>query len=141
MLKQNTYLAIVRASAIYDIIATLPFMTPWTLSQLLGVLAGLHLYLGASGEIPQQTIFLTLFANLLGSVVVIWAFVRLRLGLPVLGRYDAAARLLFSVWQIYAVYSGASVVVLAFTAIELLFFVLQMLPFRRDATQKPIAAV
>lgn len=38
------------------------------------------------------------------------------------------ARLLFAAWQVHAVQSGASAIVLGFTAFELLFGILQLLP-------------
>ncbi|MBK8086448.1 MAG: hypothetical protein IPK28_22985 [Devosia sp.] len=37
-MQLNTYKSIVRFSALYDLIVTTPFMTPWTLTIVLGVI-------------------------------------------------------------------------------------------------------
>jgi hypothetical protein len=50
-----------------------------------------------------------------------------------LGRLDAVARFLFAAWQVYAVTQGASTIVLGFTALELVFGVLQSVPVQRGA--------
>jgi hypothetical protein len=44
------------------------------------------------------------------------------------GRYDAAGRFLFAAWQIMHVMHGASVIILGFTVMEIMFGVLQSLP-------------
>jgi hypothetical protein len=70
-------------------------------------------------------------ANLLGSVVTIWALWRIRHPQLLLGRYDAAARFLFAAWLIYAVAYGANVIVLGFIVFELIFDVLQSLSVKQ----------
>lgn len=52
------------------------------------------------------------------------------LGLPVLGRYDAAARVLFSAWMLYALASGFSVVIIPILIVEIVFGAGQLLPQR-----------
>ncbi|MCY1361280.1 hypothetical protein D9M69_479410 [compost metagenome] len=54
------------------------------------------------------------------------------------GRYDAVARFLFATWQIYAVTQGASLIILGFTAMELLFGVLESLPVRSATAGVPM---
>lgn len=113
MLTEHTYKAIVRTSATYDLIVTAPFMTPWSLELTLDVLRQLHIATGLPGTIPNFEPTHMLFAGLMGSVVVVWSIARLRLNLAILGRYDAVARMFFALWQIYAVASGASPVILS----------------------------
>lgn len=132
MLSRAAYIRIVRASALYDLVATAPFATPWSFAFVAGVLGALHVNLQLPGAWFVPDMMQTLFACLMGSVVVIWSLARLHLGLPILGLYDAAARLLFAFWQLNAVWHGASYLILAFTAVELIFFVLQLLPYRRS---------
>ncbi len=138
LLRPRTYASIVRASALYDLLVTAPFMTPWTLTLVLGLINELHLRLGLPGGVPTFGPTHMLFAGLMGSVVVVWSLARLRLKLPVLGRYDAIARFLFAAWQIFAVAGGATPLILVFTAFEFLFGVLQLLPYQagpeREAT-------
>jgi hypothetical protein len=124
------YLRIVRASAWYDLLVTIGFATPWTFALVHHSLTDLVQTLGLPGAFPVFETAHMLMANLLGSVVTVWALLRIRHTQAHLGRYDAAARFLFAAWQIYAVVHGANVIVLAFTVFELIFGVLQCLPVR-----------
>jgi hypothetical protein len=130
MLDAKTYGRVVKASAIYDLIVTAPFATPWTFVLLATAFAGLDATLGLPGsiEIPQGLSLL--MGNLMGSVVVVWSVARYRLGLPILGRYDAVARFLFAAWQIYALAGGLSWIILPILFAEIGFGVMQCLPVR-----------
>lgn len=129
--SEPRYLRTVRASAWYDLAVTWPFALPWTLHWLHARLAALAGLLGLPGVLPALDVQHVLFANLLGSVVVVWSLARLLQPTVVLGRLDALARLLFAAWQVYAVSQGASTIVLGFTVFELLFGVLQARPVAR----------
>lgn len=124
-LSTNQYQYIVRASAWYDLLVTWPFALPWSFVWLLGQLAQAHSMLGLPGSLPAADTMHVLLANLLGSVVVVWSLVRIMKPTLALGRLDALARGLFALWQMYAVFHGASAIVLGFTAFELLFGLLQ----------------
>ncbi|MGB5939826.1 MAG: hypothetical protein WBG81_10375 [Rhodanobacter sp.] len=130
-MKQVHFIRIVRLSACYDMLATWPFATPWTFAIAYAQLSGAAKALGLPGATPPLDVMHTLLANLLGSVVLVWSLARLLRPSVALGRLDAVARLLFATWQIQAVHSGASQVILAFTAFELLFGALQLLPTDR----------
>ncbi|WP_029040083.1 hypothetical protein [Cucumibacter marinus] len=132
MLSQSRFLAIVRMSAIYDLVVTAGFMTPWTLMLLYGVLQGLDAGLGLPGEFAPLNTVSILFANLLGSVVVVWALARLHLNSALLGRYDAAARWLFAAWQFNALLNGASWLIIGFLVVEIAFGIAQLLPVREE---------
>lgn len=56
----------------------------------------------SAGELPPFEPVHMLMANLLGSIVCVWAVLRIRDPQQVFGRYDAVGRLLFSAWQAYA---------------------------------------
>ena len=133
MLAVPTYKTIVRTSAIYDLVVTLPFMTPWSLELTLDLFRQLHTAIGLPGTVPDFEPVHLLFAGLMGSVVVVWSIARLRLNLAILGRYDALARMLFALWQIYAVASGASPLLLVFTLFEIVFGVAQAVPHKGDS--------
>lgn len=132
MIQQHTYLRIVRASAWYDLVVTAGFATPWTFSLIYAQLVALAAALGLGGELPPMAPAHMLMANLLGSVVTVWAVLRLRDTQLHYGRYDAAARFLFATWQLVAVANGASTIILAFTAVELAFGIAQVLPVRQQ---------
>ena len=129
----KTYSRVVKASALYDLIVTLPFATPWTFVLLATTLVGVDSALGLPGSIEIPHGLSLLMGNLMGSVVMVWSAARYRLGLPVLGRYDAVARFLFAAWQIYALAGGLSWIILPLLAAEIGFGVVQSLPVRRAA--------
>lgn len=130
MLDAKRYLDIVRASALYDLVITLPFVTPWTLGLVVALVSWADSALGLPGAALMPDMTAVLFANLMGSVLVVWSVVRLHLGLAVLGRYDGVARLLFATWQINALINGMSWVILPLLVAEIGFGIAQFLPVR-----------
>lgn len=135
MIDSNTYRRIVRASAWYDLVVTIGFATPWTFAAVHALLLGTIQALQLPGAFPAFDPVHMLMANLLGSVVTVWAVLRIRDPKLRYGRYDAVARILFATWQVYAVMHGASVIILGFTAMELLFGVLECMPVRTVAAR------
>lgn len=109
------YLRLVRASALYDLVVTAAFATPWTFHFVHGVL-------GRVSPLPAFEPTHVLIANLLGSIVVVWSLLRLLRVEPIYGLYDSFARGLFLIWQLYYLLAmqGASVV-WAFAAFEAAF--------------------
>ena len=135
-MKQHRYLSIVRASAWYDLLVTWPFATPWTFVWLYGSMTALVQSLALPGTVHPLDATHVMFANLLGSVVVVWSLARVLSPSIRLGRLDGVARFLFAAWQVNAYLSGASAIVLGFTLFELIFGVLQFLPVEKTATEK-----
>jgi hypothetical protein len=131
-MKQHRYLSIVRASGWYDLLVTWPFATPWTFVWLYGSMAALAQSLGLPGTVHPLDATHVLFANLLGSVVVVWSLARVLSPSVQFGRLDAVARFLFAAWQVNAFLSGANAIVLGFTFFELIFGVLQFLPVEKN---------
>ena len=110
---------VVRASALYDLIVAAGFATPWTATLALGTVADLHNGLGLDGSLPViEDPFTMLFANLLGSIVVVWSVIRLLRPTPLLGAGDTVGRLLFSAWFGWALIQGASPVLVGFLVLE-----------------------
>ncbi|MFJ1974329.1 hypothetical protein ACIO93_37535 [Streptomyces sp. NPDC087903] len=121
------YLRLVRASAWYDLVVTAGFVTPWTYTLL-------HDALSLPPLDPMQT----LYANLMGSVVVVWAVLRIVRPLPVHGLYDGIARTLFATWQAYALAQGLPHILWLFLSAEVAFGVAQLVPWlRRGAVTAP----
>lgn len=119
------YLRIVRASGWYDLLVTWPFALPWTFAWVYAQLGLMAQALGLPGVLHPLESTHMLLANLMGSVIVVWSIARIVAPTVLLGRLDGVARILFATWQIYAVAQGASALVLGFTAVELVFGVLQ----------------
>ncbi|WP_433766343.1 hypothetical protein [Pseudomonas putida] len=128
MISVKNNLHIVRASALYDLIVTASFMTPWTVSLVFEGFAALSGALALQRPVPSLDATGMLLANLLGSVVVVWSLWRLMHPSRRVGLYDALARLLFATWQLYAVAHGASFLLLGFTLFEVGFGIAQVWP-------------
>ena len=127
MWKLAPYLRLVRASALYDPLVTAPFATPWSLAWLLRQLDELGQALGLAplAAFPPEALLL---GNLLGSLVCVWAVLRLAKPSLLLGRYDAVARGLFALWQAWALYQGASPLLAVFLLVEIGFGIAQAWP-------------
>jgi hypothetical protein len=128
MISVKNNLHIVRASALYDLIVTAGFMTPWTVALVFKGFAALSGGLALERPVPTLDATGMLMANLLGSVVVVWSLWRLMQPSRRVGLYDALARLLFATWQLYAVAHGASFLLLGFTLVEVAFGIAQVWP-------------
>ncbi len=126
MWTSTQYRHVVRGSAWYDLVVTAAFATPWSFALVHGLLSALDL----PGELPAFQPVHMLMANLLGSVVCVWAVLRIRDPQALYGRYDAVARFLFAGWQVYALAHGASSILLVFLVFELAWGVAQVLPVR-----------
>jgi hypothetical protein len=122
----------IRRSALYDLIITAPFATPWTVRWLATGLGALHDRLGLPGERPVLVGALAvLMANLMGSLVVVWSIVRLRAPSLSHGVADTAARGAFALWMAWALASGASPLLAGFLVAEVGWGVVQGLAVRR----------
>ncbi|MBV4477927.1 hypothetical protein [Pseudomonas botevensis] len=138
MWTSTQYRQLVRGSAWYDLIVTAAFATPWTFAALHGVLTTLSRTLELPGELPVFEPVHMLMANLLGSVVCVWAVLRIRDPQIIYGRYDAVARFLFAAWQLYALLHGASSLLVGFLFFELAWGVIQVLPVRASSRASPL---
>jgi len=130
MWTTTQYRRLVQGSAWYDLIVTAAFVTPWSFAALHGLLLGISQALNLPGELPPFEPVHMLMANLLGSIVCVWAVLRIRDPQRVFGRYDAVARFLFSAWQAYALAHGASSLLVVFLIFEMAWGVAQVLPVR-----------
>ncbi|MFE9250115.1 hypothetical protein [Streptomyces sp. NPDC007088] len=125
------YLRVVRASAWYDLVVTAGFATPWTYALVHDTLSSLGEALDW-GALPALDPWQTLYANLMGSVVVVWAALRVVRPLPVHGLLDGAARTLFSAWMAYALLNGVSRILWLFLAVEVAWGIVQLAPWARE---------
>lgn len=136
--SRPAYLHVVRASAWYDLVVTAGFVTPWTYAFVHGALSSLGATLGL-GVMPALDPMQILYANLMGSVVVVWAILRIIRPLPVHGLFDGAARTLFAIWQAYALSQGVTRVLWLFLVVEVAFGVVQLVPWRRSRSARSVA--
>ncbi|WP_283189818.1 hypothetical protein [Pseudomonas sp. PMCC200344] len=130
MWTSTQYRRLVKGSAWYDLIVMVAFVTPWSFAALHRVLLSVSHAFNLPGELPPFEPMHMLMANLLGSIVCVWAVLRIRDPQQVFGRYDAVGRFLFSAWQLYALLHGASSLLAIFLFFELAWGVVQVLPVR-----------
>ncbi|WP_440973946.1 hypothetical protein [Pseudomonas koreensis] len=140
MWTSTQYRQLVRGSAWYDLIVTAAFVTPWSFAVLHGALRALSQALDLPGELPAFEPVHLLIANLFGSVVCMWAVLRIRDPQQIYGRYDAVTRFLFAAWLAYALAHGASSLVVGFLVLELAWGIAQVLPIRGEGACSRSAA-
>lgn len=126
MLAPSTFRKIVLGSAIYDLIVTAPFATPWSFAFARAQLDVINQRLGGSA-LPAFEPFHVLFACLLGSVVLVWALLRISDPQQRYGRFDGAARLLFATWMIWTLAVTGAPLLWLFIVPEAAFCVAQWL--------------
>lgn len=121
------YLRIVRVSALYDLLVSSPFASPWTAALVLSSLGGLHRALGVGGAPPSAMTPLQLvFVAFFGTVVTMWSLLRLLRPRLEHGLVDGLGRLAFSVWQGWALAQGESHLLAVFLVAELGFGAAQL---------------
>ncbi|RFP35200.1 hypothetical protein [Duganella sp. BJB476] len=130
MLAPSTFRKIVLGSAIYDLIVTAPFATPWSFAFARAQLDGINQGLGGAA-LPAFEPFHVLFACLLGSVVLVWSLLRISDPQQRFGRFDGMARLLFSIWMIWTLIITGAPLLWLFIVPEMAFCVAQWLPVHR----------
>ena len=133
-MQTSTVRRVVRASAVYDLITTAGFALPWTAPGAFALIGAIHRGLGLSGALPGEDVYTLLFANLMGSIVTVWAVLRILRPEPVLGAADTAGRALFALGMCAALAAGASPVLAGFAVLEVAWALVQggtLLAWRR----------
>ncbi|HEY1094281.1 MAG TPA: hypothetical protein VGE61_06240 [Glycomyces sp.] len=120
-----TYRRLVRSSAVYDLVVTVGFATPWTFALLHAALDAASGALGLRG-FPDLDLMQVLYANLMGSVVVVWSLLRLVRPQVIQGLFDGIARVLFASAMAYALAHGGPEILWGFLAVEAAWGVAQL---------------
>ena len=121
-----------RAGAIYDLITTAGFASPWTATLVLGILADVHDRLGLAGDpMPRFETSHLLFVTLFGVIVTLWSVVRIMWPVPLLIAADTVGRAAFSTLFIWSLMNGHSAVVVAFLVPEVSWLIAQALGVRK----------
>src|SRR5471030_2565477 len=92
--SRSTFRKIVLGSAMYDLLVTAPFATPWSFAYAHARLDDINQRLGGAA-LPAFAPFHVLFACLLGSVVLVWSLLRISDPQQRYRRFDGLARLLW----------------------------------------------
>ena len=139
-MTSQRYLRIVWFSALYDLLVTALFATPWTARLALGHLAQLHEALGLGGApLPAFGAAHVFFVTLFGTVVVMWSLLRLLRPRPEHGLVDALGRFAFSTWMFLALVSGQSHLFVAFLIPELAWGIVQVVGYVQSTKAEALA--
>ncbi len=123
---------VVRASAIYDLVVTAAFATPWTFAWNWRQLSELNVRLGGAA-LPAFDVYATLVACLMGSLVLVWSVLRIATPERRLGRADGVARFLFSNWMAWALAVTGQPLLWLFVVPEFAWGVAQWWPIGKGA--------
>lgn len=131
-MRSQTLVPAGRVGAIYDIVVTAAFATPWTAALVLGLLSDIHDGLRLPGaHMPDFDTSHLLFVTLFGIVVTMWGVVRVMRPVPLLIAADTVGRAVFALTFIWALFAGHSPVLVPLLVLELVFLVAQGLGVRK----------
>ena len=116
-----------RAGAIYDLIVTVGFATPFTASLLFDATRWIHDAFDLPGaQLPAFDAAGLMFVSMFGTAVTMWALARVLRPEPRFIAIDTAGRAAFSLWMTWALLNGQSTTVVVFLIGEVLWLVLQL---------------
>lgn len=134
-----------RAGAVYDVVVTAAFATPWTAGLALGAISTVHDRLSLAGDpMPSFATTHLLYVTLFGVVVTMWGVVRVLWPVPLLIAADTVGRAAFSLIFVWGLLNGLSSVAVAFLVMELFWLLLQArgvhTALKTSASQQVLAA-
>ena len=114
----------VRTSAIYDLVTCLPLALPGVAAVYLMILDTLNGAAGLGGQVGELSPLAMMFVNFLGSLISIWAVLRLINPSWANGLTDVVVRALFSIAMLNAILNGVPGLVGLLWACELALLLL-----------------
>lgn len=124
---------IIRLSAGYDLLLTAAFPLPFTAPLAFDGLRLLQTTLGTTGQLPDPgDLVALLFANMMGSLVVVWSVFRLLRPTLLAGAGDATARFLFALAMASCLLSGGTTILWGLLILELGWGLLQAWVVQRE---------
>ena len=104
-----------RAGAIYDLIVTIGFATPFTAALMLDLTRRAHEGFDLPGaEAPVLGPFALMLTSMFGTAVTMWAIARILRPEARFIAIDTVGRGLFSLWMIWALLNGQSATIVVF---------------------------
>ena len=141
MVDRNVQLArAVRTSAIYDLATCLPLALPGIAGIYLMVLDMLNGAAGLGGHVGELSPLAMMFINFLGSLISIWAVMRLINPSWANGLTDVVVRTLFSIAMLNAILNGVPGLVGVLWVCELSLLLVQAYLVHRVWSAQRIAA-
>lgn len=116
-----------RAGAVYDLIVTVGFATPFTASLLLGATRWAHDAFDLPGaQLPAFDATALMFTSMFGTAVTMWAIARLLRTEPRFIAIDTVGRAVFALLMTWALLNGQSATIVVFLIGEVLWLALQL---------------
>ncbi|MBM7829510.1 hypothetical protein JOE59_000215 [Agromyces cerinus] len=116
-----------RAGAVYDLIVTVGFATPFTAPLLLALTRSLHDALHLPGaQLPELDPTALMFTSMFGTAVTMWAIARILRPEARFIAIDTVGRAVFSFWMIWALLNGQSATIVVFLIGEVTWLILQL---------------
>ena len=116
-----------RAGAVYDLIVTVGFATPFTAPLLLALTGSLHDALDLPGaQLPELDPAALMFTSMFGAAVTMWAIARILRPEARFIAIDTVGRAVFSLWMIWALLNGQSATIVVFLIGEVTWLILQL---------------
>lgn len=116
-----------RAGAIYDLVVTVGFATPFTAAAIFDLTRWAHDALALPGaQLPVFGATEMMFIAMFGTVVTMWSIARILRPEARFIAIDTVGRALFSLWMTWALLNGQSATVVVFLIGEVVWFGLQL---------------
>jgi len=115
----------VKTSAIYDLVTCLPLALPGVAGIYLNILDTLNSAVGLGGTVGELSPLAMMFINFLGSLISIWAVLRLINPSWANGLTDVVVRTFFSIAMLNAIFNGVPGLVAVLWACELVLLLVQ----------------
>lgn len=121
------YKKIVRASAVYDLLLTAPFMIPYFTENILSIFKNIGNMVGLTRTEMTLNGDILQWISLMATIVTVWSVLRIINPERRFGLYDGFARIGFSFWFIfYPLIYGSSQLSLLFLGPELAWGIVQL---------------
>jgi len=115
------------AGGIYDILILLPFAIPGVVELIFTFINKIHDNFALTGTLPEFTPFHFMFVNIMATISIVWAVIRIRSPIHLYACYDTVARLLIAVnMLIYLLYYDISQIIWLFFVAEVSWAILQI---------------
>jgi len=115
------------AGAVYDLVVTIGFATPFTAGLILELAGRAHDLFGVPGApAPELDPLALMFTSMFGTVVTMWAVARILRPEARFIAIDTVGRAVFSALMIWAVLNGQSATIVVFLIGEITWFTLQL---------------
>jgi len=131
----------VRTSAIYDLVTCLPLALPGVAGVYLSILDTVNGAVGLGGAVGELSPLAMMFINFLGSLISIWAVLRLINPSWANGLTDVVVRTLFSIAMLNAIMNGVPGLVAVLWVCELGLLLAQAYYLHRVWQEEHRAAV